>query len=307
MARFSSPLRYPGGKQRLAPFIAELIEANGLIGGHYAEPYAGGAGVALDLLLSGRVSQIHLNDLSLQIYAFWQSVTSSPDEFCRRIASASLSVDDWKVHREVVRNPKDHDLFELGFSTFYLNRCNRSGVLTGGVIGGLEQKGRWGIDARFPRNELIRRVEVIATKADQISVTNMDAEDFMLRHAPISMPANSLVYCDPPYYEQAKGLYLNWYEPSDHARLADIIQKNLILPWVVSYDGHPSVVALYNERRRFLYPLQYSASRNYKGREVLIFSDDLELPSESGIPAIHDALVAATAQGLEFVRGNRGG
>ncbi len=296
MSGYISPLRYPGGKQRLAPFISELIETNGLIGGHYAEPYAGGAGVALELLLSGRVSQIHLNDLSLQIYAFWQSVTTSPDEFCKRIASASLSVDDWKVHRDVVRNPKDHDLFELGFSTFYLNRCNRSGILTGGVIGGLAQRGRWRIDARFPRNELIRRVEVIATKADQISVTNLDAENFMLQHAPISMPSRSLVYCDPPYYERAQRLYLNWYEPSDHARLADIIQMNLAIPWVVSYDGHPKVVALYKERRRFLYPLLYSASRIYKGREVLIFSDDLELPTDSGIPAIHDALVAVAAK-----------
>jgi len=293
---FISPLRYPGGKQRLAPFITELIETNGLIGGHYAEPYAGGAGVALDLLLSGLVSQIHLNDLSLPIYAFWQSVTTCPDEFCKRIASASLSVDDWKVHRDVVRNPTDHDLFELGFSTFYLNRCNRSGILTGGVIGGLAQRGRWRIDARFPRNELIRRVEVIATKADQISVTNLDAENFMLQHAPISMPSRSLVYCDPPYYERAQRLYLNWYEPSDHARLADIIQMNLAIPWVVSYDGHPKVVALYKERRRILYPLLYSASRIYKGREVLIFSDDLELPTDSGIPVIHDALVAATAK-----------
>lgn len=296
MSGYRSPLRYPGGKQRLAPFISELIETNGLSGGHYAEPYAGGAGLALELLFSGRVSQIHLNDLSLHIYAFWQSVTKSPDEFCKRIACASLSVDDWKVHKEVVRNPEDHDLFELGFSTFYLNRCNRSGILTGGVIGGLAQRGRWRIDARFPRNELIRRVEVIATKADQISVTNLDAENFMLLHAPISMPSRSLVYCDPPYYEQAQRLYLNWYEPSDHSRLADIIQMNLAIPWVVSYDGHPKVVALYKERRRILYPLLYSASRIYKGREVLIFSDDLELPTDSGIPAIHDALVAATAK-----------
>ncbi len=295
-------MRYPGGQQRLAPFISELIETNGFIGGHYAEPYAGGAGVALELLLSGRVAQIHLNDSSLQIYAFWQSVITSPDEFCKRIASASLSVDDWKVHREVVRNPEDHDLFELGFSTFYLNRCNRSGVLAGGVIGGLAQEGRWRIDARFSRNELIRRVEVIATKADQISVTNLDAEDFMLQHAQISMPPHSLIYCDPPYYERAKRLYLDWYEQNDHARLAGVIQNNLTHPWVVSYDGHPEVVALYKDRRSFIYPLQYSASRNYKGSEVLIFSDDLELTTESAIPVIHQALAAATAKSSEFIR-----
>ena len=47
-----SPLRYPGGKAPFAPFIAKVMEKNGLIGGHYLEPYAGGAGVALDIAAS---------------------------------------------------------------------------------------------------------------------------------------------------------------------------------------------------------------------------------------------------------------
>ncbi len=295
MARYNTPLRYPGGKQRLAPFISELLDYNDLSGGHYAEPYAGGAGVAIDLLLDKRVSHVHLNDSSAHVAAFLNSLLLYPDEFCRKIAAASLSVGDWKEHRDVVRRPELHDEFEVGFSTFYLNRCNRSGVLTGGVIGGLAQNGRWRMDARFPRNELIRRVEAIAAEANHISVTNLDAETFMLQHAPRVVPTNSLIYCDPPYYERSGRLYLNSYDRDDHARLAAVIQGQLKHPWVVSYDGHPELIAMYEKRRSFVYSLQYSAIRTYKGTEVFIFSDSMEIPTESRVPAVHDALASAAA------------
>lgn len=87
-------------------------------------------------------------------------------------------MDEWKAHREVLRHPEDHTDFEVGFSTFYLNRTNRSGVLTGGVIGGLGQSGKWKIDARFPRNELITRIELIASLRESITLYNLDAESF---------------------------------------------------------------------------------------------------------------------------------
>jgi DNA adenine methylase len=263
---------------------------NGLEGADYAEPYAGGAGVALELLLAGTASHIHLNDSSEHVYAFWRSVIEEPEEFCRRIAAASLTVEDWKAHREVVRNPKGHDLVELGFSTFFLNRCNRSGVLGGGLIGGLAQEGRWLMDARFPRNELIQRIEGIATKADRISVTNLDAEDFMASHASASLPEDTLIYCDPPYYERAERLYLDSYRREDHLRLSRAIQDGVSHRWLVSYDGHPDIIAMYADRRKFTYSLQYSASRSYKGREVFIFSDDLVIPETSAVPSIDDAL-----------------
>jgi DNA adenine methylase len=290
MPRHITPLRYPGGKQRLAPFIAELIVTNGMTGCHYAEPFAGGAGVALELLLKDFVSHVHLNDASQHIYALWRAIVSEPEDFCRRIAEVSLSIEDWKAHREVVRNPESYDEFQVGFSTFYLNRCNRSGVLTGGVIGGLQQTGRWRIDARFPRNELIRRVELIATKADRISVTCLDAEDFIVRHSPRTLPKYSVVYCDPPYYERSARLYLNWYAEDDHLRLAEAIQSKLASRWIVSYDDHPDLIALYAKRRKFLYPLQYSATRAYTGNEVFIFSDDWTLPRRSSVRAVDRAL-----------------
>lgn len=292
MGRHATPLRYPGGKQRLSPFIHEILECNELTGGHYAEPYAGGAGVAMELLVSGKVSHVHLNDSSVHIYALWSSIKTSPEAFCRRLSLASLNVEEWKRHREVVRHPADHDLFELGFSTFYMNRCNRSGVLTAGVIGGLAQAGRWRIDARFPRNELIRRIEVIAEKAERVSVTNLDAEQFMRDYAPTRLPPNTLIYCDPPYYERSQRLYLDAYHPDDHRRLANLLQKGGINRWVVSYDAHPDILSLYGQRKHFVYELQYSATRVYSGKEVFVFSDDLNLPQESRVLTIDRALAA---------------
>lgn len=289
MTRSRTPLRYPGGKQRLAPFVDEVLQANNAIGWNYVEAYAGGAGVAMQLLLAGRVRRVYLNDSSRQIYAFWKSIVGQADEFCRRISRSSLSIATWKKHREVFRRPDEHDLLELGFSTFYLNRCNRSGVLTAGVIGGLDQGGEWTIGARFPRKELIRRIEAIAECASQIVVSNRDAEEFLLRKVN-RLPQQTLVYCDPPYYARAERLYLDHYRPDDHARLSEVIQSKLKRPWLVSYDGHSEILRLYGKRRHFLYSLQYSAMRSYSGAEVFVFSDDLSIPRTSDIPYIASAV-----------------
>jgi DNA adenine methylase len=289
MSQHQTPLRYPGGKQRLAPFIGELLTENKLVGGHYAEPYAGGAGVAMELLMSEAVSHVHLNDSSLPVYAFWNSVISQPEELCRRIRNASLTIDEWKKQRDIMQHPEEHDEIDLGYSVFYLNRCNRSGVITGGVIGGLGQTGEWKIDARFSRNELIRRIENIAYRKNAITLRNWDAEKFMLEHVP-TLPTKTLVYCDPPYFALESRLYLNQYKPEDHQRVAKFIQNKLARKWVVSYDSAPEILKYYRNRLSFLYNLQYNASRTYKGREIFIFSDGLKIPGKSSLPYINEAI-----------------
>lgn len=289
MSRYLTPLRYPGGKQKLAPFIIEILQANSLYGGSYVEPYAGGAGVALDLLINKYVDNIYLNDSSFPIYAFWNSVIKKPEELCRMISKASLTVDEWKKRREIVKNPSEFTEIEVGYSTFYLNRCNRSGVLSGGLIGGLSQNGKWRMDARFPRNELIRRIEIIASKKNNIFVSNLDAEDYILNKIP-SLPEKTLIYCDPPYFEKAQGLYLNAYREKDHQRISNIIQNNLNKKWIVSYDSAPQILSYYKERNHFLYDLQYNVSRVYKGKEIFVFSDDLIIPETSKLPYISSAL-----------------
>jgi DNA adenine methylase len=283
MNRYCTPLRYPGGKQRLAPFITEVLRSNKLLGGHYAEPYAGGAGVAIHLLLSNHVEHIYLNDSSPAIYAFWRSIQINADEFCRRIASASLTVDEWRRQRYILKHTSGFPQIDVGFSLFYLNRCNRSGIPNGGVIGGLNQQGRWKMDARFPRNELIRRVEAIAKNRERITATNLDAEVFIRQHVR-KLPRRTLVYCDPPYYHQANRLYLDYYKPRDHVRLARTIQKHLKRPWLVSYDDVPEIRRCYTKRDHIFCKVQYNAARAYTGTEIFFASDELKLPDGASPP-----------------------
>lgn len=291
MSRYKTPLRYPGGKQKLSPFIAEIIDENSMQGCHYVEPYAGGAGVAIELLLGGYASCVHLNDSSFHVYAFWKSILSETENFCRKISRTSLSVTEWRKQQTILRSPENHSLLDVGFSTFYLNRCNRSGILNGGLIGGLAQDGDWRMDARFPRLELIKRIEVIAAKKSRIRLRNWDAERFMQEYIP-RLGCDTLVYCDPPYFNKADRLYLNHYKPSDHSRIAKVIQK-IKHKWVVSYDGAQEIMDLYSKRRMFSYSLQYNAAKAYTGTELFIFSDKLSVPQVSSVSAVNQALLLA--------------
>jgi len=291
MPSYRTPLRYPGGKQRLAPFLVEVLAENRAVDWNYVEPYAGGAGAAMELLLNNRVGHVYLNDSSFPIYAFWKALRDNPEHFCRRISRASLNLVTWKKHREVLRSPHEHTIEDVGFSTFYLNRCNHSGVLTAGVIGGLKQDGPWRIDARFPRNQLIQRVEAIAQYRDRITLSNIDAETF-LGNKVSRLSKNTLIYCDPPYFARAKRLYLNIYEPADHQRLAHFMQTQVSQNWLVSYDNHPTILRAYSKRRTFCYSLQYSAMKVYAGREVFVFSDRLKIPTTSILPYLKRPLAS---------------
>lgn len=285
MGNFRSPLRYPGGKQRLSPFIEELIIENGIIGGHYVEPYAGGAGVGIELLLTKKVSNIHLNDSDFGIYSFWHSVIHKPEELCKMISSASMTIEEWRNRKAILKKCDKRKKLEIGFSVFFLNRCNRSGVLSAGVIGGLDQTGNYKMDARFSRNDLIRRIEAITRFKDNIFLTNFDAEYYIQNYIP-NLPQDTLVYLDPPYYEKGSELYLNAYKKNDHARISEVIQNEINHKWVLSYDGVPDIVSLYKNRRHFFYDLQYTAARVYKGKEIFIFSDRLNLPKKCSLKHI---------------------
>ena len=140
-APFYSPLRYPGGKRKLANFMALVFRTNRLLDGEYAEVYAGGAAVALTLLYGQYARRIHINDLDPGLYAFWVAARDSTAELCRRVQDAKLNMKEWERQR-AVQDSLNPDSLDLAFSTFYLNRTNRSGIITGGVLCGEDQTGK---------------------------------------------------------------------------------------------------------------------------------------------------------------------
>lgn len=277
-----TPLRYPGGKGKLATFVKDLMERNNLLDGEYAEPYAGGAAIALELLLQEYVSRIHINDVSRPIHAFWKSVLDDTERLVRLVRDTPLTVRAWDRQKMVLANPRDHDTLELGFAAFFLNRTNRSGILNGGIIGGRGQSGPWKIDARFNATELSHRIESIAKLRSRIKLSREDAKKFLLKRLAI-LPERTLIYLDPPYYIKGKELYYHFYTHPDHEEVAALVTEKIRRQkWIVSYDNVDAIREMYATCRSIVYGIGYSAREARAGTEVMFFCDGLDVPPLTG-------------------------
>lgn len=279
-----TPLRYPGGKARFAPLIADVIKCNELEGGHYLEPYAGGAGVALVLLFDEVVERIHINDADPAVAVFWRVATRNTTELIDLVANEPVTMDAWHHWRAVMLGNKDGTELERGFATLFMNRTNRSGILKGGVIGGKFQLGTYKVDERFMREELCLRLERIGQRSEFINIYEEDAYELLLRSHQF-LPRRSLVYLDPPYYVKGEGLYRNFYQHKDHIKIARLLgSPRFRRPWIVSYDAAEEIKDMYSYAHSMRYGLNYTAQRRYTGSEIMFFSRRLVAPPQSQAP-----------------------
>src|SRR3989344_1342592 len=276
---FYSPLRYPGGKAKLAKYFKSLISNNNLKGGTYVEIYAGGASLALSLLIERYVSKVIINDNDKSIYALWYSILNHPRKLCDLIKNTPLTIETWKTQKKIQKNKDEQDLLTLGFSTLFLNRTNRSGIISAGVIGGLEQKGKWKIDARYNKENLISRINLISKHKKQIKLFNLDAIE-LINKIKNELPEKSLIYLDPPYYFKGKELYMNYYDSQDHKNISETIKSITKIRWVITYDDVDPINELYQGLDNYQYLLNYSAANSGKGKETIIFSRGMKHSSE---------------------------
>jgi DNA adenine methylase len=276
-----SPLRYPGGKNKLSAFVAKICVDN-KVNGHYVEPYCGGAAVALFLLMEGFVKKITINDKDRSIYAFWFSVINHTEELCNLIENAELSITEWRRQKQIQSDKKNINLLELGFSTFYLNRTNRSGIINAGVIGGINQNGNYLMDCRFNKENLIERIRKISAKKKQIKLYNLDAIKLINKIEKNKLKENTVFYFDPPYYLKASSLYMNHYESSNHKLVSDRIKSIGGIKWIVSYDNVPEIKTLYSECVKKEFSFKHTAYEIREGKEILFLSNDIKEPEIEG-------------------------
>ena len=275
MTRTLSPLRYPGGKTKLYRYTKKLIKNNNLEGCTYAEPFAGGGGLAIQLLYTGIVSNIILNDIDRSVYAFWITVIDNNEKLIEKVEKTEVTIDEWHNQKEIQNNKLEADLFELAFSTLFLNRTNFSGIIKAGPIGGLKQDGNYKLDSRFNKKSIINKLKLIHNYKNQIQFFNQDAIDFFKTLDEIN-PANLFIFLDPPYFEKGPGLYTNFYTEDDHIDLAAHI-TNLNHNWVVTYDNANRIKEIYGEYdlEHNEYSLRYSAQNKYKGTEIMFYSNSI--------------------------------
>lgn len=273
-----SPLRYPGGKGKLAPFMGLMINKMNIKNGTYIEPFAGGAGVALMLLMEGYVDDIVINDYDKAIYSVWRAIISEPENLVDRILDTPINIDEWKKQKEIyVEQNKKYSL-DLAFATFFLNRTNRSGILKGGPIGGFEQTGNYGIDARYNAEKLVERIRAVAKYKKHIKVYNKEIVSFIENVLP-NYGQNSMTYFDPPYFNKGPELYKNFFDKEDHAKIAQLILNGVPGNWIITYDDTPEIIELYKQQCIRRYDLNYSAANTGKSSEVIVFNDNKFCPT----------------------------
>jgi len=275
ISKFSSPLRYPGGKTRLADFLCKAVEKNFFENEKIVlvEPYAGGAGASLKLLFSGKVDRIIINDLDKAIFAFWKIAVTDTDFLINKIKKVNVNIEEWKKQKKIYNNPSS-SINELAFATLFLNRTNRSGIIEGGPIGGMKQAGFWNVQARFTKNTIISRLEKIKEFKNKISVRNLDGITLLKQLEKNKCKNRYFIFLDPPYYQKGKSLYLNHYIDKDHKKLLKLLEKSS-LKWVMTYDDVSYIQNLYNKFKKNKFTINHSAFKARQGKEILIFSNNV--------------------------------
>lgn len=274
-----SPLRYPGGKAKIAPLVKVIIGKMQAVDCTYIEPFAGGAGVALSLLFDGITSKIVINDYDKAIYSFWRAILEETKKFVELIETTPITIEEWKNQKEIYLTQNYKYSLELGFATFFLNRTNRSGILSAGPIGGFNQKGNYLIDARFNKVDLKEKIVKIASYKSCITVYNKDIISFIDNYIPI-FGSNAFVYFDPPYFNKGKWLYKNFLNPEDHQRIAQKIFSNVNCNWIVTYDDVKQIKELYKDYPIKLFNLTYSVANGGKGSEIIVFKENTSCPND---------------------------
>lgn len=271
-----SPLRYPGGKNKTYNYVKHLVIQNNI--STYIEPFAGGAAVALRLLLNNDVKYIIINDYDPSIFAFWDTVVNNSEALIELINSTPITIEEWYKQKHIQNNKNNVSKIELAFSTLFLNRTNRSGIIKAGVIGGKNQNGAYKLDCRFNKDSIINKIKNIAEYKNRIQVYNMDAKDFI--STIIKKTRKSLTFFDPPYYEKGPDLYTNFYTHDDHVELANIIHKHMKNRyWILTYDISKQIEELYSKYTMVKYYLNYSIATPIKGQEFLFYSKKLSTES----------------------------
>lgn len=277
-----TPMRYPGGKSRLYPVMSSLLACNDLSGGTWAEPFCGGAGLALALLIKGDVSRVVLADADPAVVSVWFACRDQPAELCRFVSEVPVTVSEWRRRREVWQRLSEPS-FELACATLFLSRTNRAGILGARPTGGLSQDGPEGIASRFCREGVCRKIRAVASRADSVEVLWCGWAEFLGEVSP-KLGKGSVTYLDPPYVGAGPGLYRRSLSTDEHERLAGTLRR-MTTPWLLSVDDCGLTRELYRGFPQTDIGISYTATAKRRAAELLVAGGGVAL---EGLPAGRD-------------------
>lgn len=281
MPRTKSILRYPGGKTQLAKFVSNLITINKMKKTIYCEPFSGGSGISMELLLTNKVDSIILNDLDPSIYSIWFAILHDTDKLIDEVQSMHITMDEWYRQKDIYSELKDIPIynFRLAVSALFLNRTNRGGIITGGPIGGREQKSKYSLDCRFNKSGIVNKIHAIASQSHRIRLYMSDAKNLIKDVLLQESTEQLFTFFDPPYYKQGQALYKNAFNHDDHVALSEAIKMMNEYKWIATYDECPEIQSIYTDYHLYTYKLRYSVNQFREANEYLFASPTTKLKS----------------------------
>jgi DNA adenine methylase len=283
-SRYASPLRYPGGKARMAPWLTETFESLRwpMDVEIWLEPFGGGAGAALTALTTGKVPEAWIVEANPALAAFWTTVMNDGPALATRVEHIAPTLASFQEARQKVAAAlagEQIDIFELGLAAFILNRCSRSGMIlpTVGPIGGKAQGGLHTISARFNAEALADRIRAVHALGDQFKVFAGDGISFLEDLPDSGVQDEVFCFVDPPYIGVGNDLYAVGMDGNLHQRLADALNR-LTAPWLLTYDAHPQIPQLYPDSDVVEFDIPHTAGASRVGTEYLVLGPGMGLP-----------------------------
>lgn len=284
--RWLSPLRYPGGKARMADWLSHWFwEQTGPMDIEvWIEPFAGGAGAALAAVEQHDVPEAWLVERNPALAAFWEAVITDGEQFARAVENTSPTLSLFGWARELVAeacsgqlSAIDGPTLDLPMAAFLLNRCSRSGIIAPNVgpVGGKRQDGQWTVQSRWNGPALADRIRRVAALKDRLRVMTGDGIDYLEELPDSGIEHEVFVFADPPYIAQGPALYAQSLTDTGHDRLATAL-RNLPGPWLATYDADPRVCDLYRGLRMWQFTAPHSAGPSRIDSEYLIFGDAVD-------------------------------
>lgn len=281
--RYISPLRYPGGKARMARGLGQILarQTSELGVEVWYEPFAGGAGAALTMLDRGLVGEAWLVEKNPALAALWRTILTDGERLARQVERTRADLATWDWAGAEVAEPTGDDL-ALARAALVLNRCSRSGIVAPGVgpIGGRAQTGPYTLDARFNAPALADRIRHIA-QMPGLRFTEGDAVEHVTSLTGSGIEDEVMIFLDPPYVREGNRLYACGMDEAGHQALADALNA-CPAPWLLTYDDHPSIAeTLYPQRRVVAYEMGGGAARARTAVEHAVLSDNLDVDTQA--------------------------
>ena len=259
-----TPLRYPGGKSRVAELLVDLMPDFK----EYREPFLGGGSVYLTAVQKHPDCKFWINDLYYDLYCFWDEAKFDIGSLVDDVRTIRKEYDGRgrELHDKLVAEIPGYGTHDKAVAFFAINRTTFSGT---SLSGGYSQES---FDKRFTPSS-IDRLEKIGPLLQDTKITCLDYSE-LLRE-----PGDGVfIFLDPPYYTATKsalyGKNGELHKGFDHERFAEEV-KNCPHKWMITYDNCDYVKEMYKDFNVIPFEFAYgmrnvTANAEMTGKEVLI-------------------------------------